>query len=80
MTKPRRFAVIDLNTQIDEVRRFAVWDYTCNCFWKINTHHAWRAIDELVDDFTITFPGERFADVHHSQRDVIIALVRELGF
>jgi len=76
-----RFLVVDLGTQIDSQRRFAVWDATVLRFWKINSHQTWQFVDDLVNDFKETYPPEkRFQDVFIQQRDVIAEQAFLLGF
>jgi hypothetical protein len=73
--------VVDLGRQLDGAfRRFAVWDAIVERFWKINNHQSWTSVAELSDDFVIRFPGERFAEVHHNQRDVILKQAVAMGF
>lgn len=77
---PHNFNVVDLGVQVGGVRRFAVWDAAVERFWKINNHQTWQFVDELLDDFVITFPGEKFAEVHQAQRDRLAMLATGLGF
>lgn len=81
MTLPMRFAVVDLGTQLDSHRRFAVWDRTVSRFWKINNRQTWAFVDELVADFTAVFPDkEKFQDIFINQRDAITEQAFLLGF
>jgi hypothetical protein len=77
----RRFLVVDLGTQIDKQRRFAVWDVKVFRFWKINSHQTWAYVDDLINDFKKTCPPEKlFQDVFLAQRDVIAEQAFLLGF
>jgi len=77
----QRFIVVDLGTQIDAQRRFAVWDTIVSRFWKINNHQTWMFVDDLVADFTAVFPDqEKFQDIFIHQRDVIAEKAFLLGF
>lgn len=79
MTK--RLVVIDLGTQIDSQRRFAVWDTTVSRFWKINNRQTWAYVDELIDDFKSRYPADaKFLPVLLEQRDVIAEQAFLLGF
>ncbi len=78
--RKQRFMVVDLGTQIDSKRRFAVWDTTVSKFWKINSNQTWACIDDLVDDFAIKIPGLKFKDTHLTQRDKIVELAFSMGF
>lgn len=76
-----RFHVVDLGTQIDNQRRFAVWDVTVSRFWKINSHQTWAYVDDLVNDFKATQPPEKkFQDVLFRQRDEIAEQAFSMGF
>lgn len=77
----RRFHVVDLGAQVDEQRRFAVWDATVSRFWKINNHQTWMYVEELVDDFKECFPDqEKFQEVFVNQRDLIAEQAFAMGF
>lgn len=77
----KRFVVVDLGTQVDSQRRFAVWDATVSRFWKINNHQTWAYVDDLIADFAARFPVDgKSAPVHLDQRDVIAEQAFVLGF
>lgn len=76
----RRFLVIDLGTQLDTQRRFAVWDTTTSRFWKINNTQTWVYIDELLGDFKAVMPEEKFQEVFQKQRIEICEQAFLLGF
>ena len=76
-----RFLVVDLGTQIDSQRRFAVWDASVLRFWKINNHQTWAYVDDLINDFKACYPAkEKFQSVFLEQRDVIAEQAFLLGF
>jgi hypothetical protein len=76
-----RFVVVDLGTQIDALRRFAVWDTTVARFWKINNHQTWLFVDDLVADFAAVYPDkEKFQDIFNNQCATIAELAVILGF
>ena len=76
----RRFIVVDLGTQIDSQRRFAVWDATVARFWKINNHQTWAYVDDIVKDFKEHLPEQKFQVVFLKQRDEIAEQAFLLGF
>jgi hypothetical protein len=76
----RRFVVVDLGTQLDSQRRFAVWDTTVSRFWKINAHQTWTYVDDLVSDFKAILSEKKFQTVFLEQRDEIAEQAFLLGF
>jgi hypothetical protein len=77
----RRFTVVDLGTQLDSQRRFAVWDVRVSRFWKINGHQTWAYVDDLVTDFKVVLPVEAKSQVIFlAQRDDLVEQAFLLGF
>jgi hypothetical protein len=77
----RRFIVVNLGDQLEDGRRFAVWDREVERFWKINNHQTWRSLAELIADFRAKDrPEPRFKDAYRDQEDEITMLVIIAGF
>ena len=69
----KRFVVVDLGTQINGQRRFAVWDM-------IRDHQTWARVADLVADFKVLAPKWALFTAFLAQRDVIAEQAFRLGF
>ena len=77
----RRFIVVDLGDQLEDGRRFAVWDREVERFWKINNHQTWRSVADLTADFRAKDrPDPRFKDAYREQEETICMLAVIAGF
>ena len=76
----RRFIVVDLGDQLEDGRRFAVWDREVERFWKINGHQTWRSVADLVRDFREIPVAPTFQDVFKAQEDELVMLATLAGF
>lgn len=81
MSGRRRFIVVDLGEQLEDARRFAVWDRETERFWKINNHQTWRSVTDLVSDFRAKDrPEPRFKGAYKDQEDELTLLATIAGF